>query len=507
MRILLINSNLKQDMLAAPPIGICYVAAATAMAGHEVKVLDLCFHRDILKAIRTDIRSFSPDVVGISIRNLDNGNLLCPRPFLSDIEKIVQGTRDSTLAPIVVGGSAASLTPGPLLKRLGADFIVVSEGEHAFPALLEAIRKGDSPKGIPGVGVIEDNEFNLTPPDLKEFPPYKPETGSWLDLKPYWKIGGTYNIQTKRGCRQHCIYCVYNELLEGGRQRLRNAVDVVDEIEEALLKYEPGTIEFVDSVFNDPLDYCSEILEEIVRRPWKARFTAMGIRPIGLDEKFLRLLDKAGFTSIWISPDSASETMIRNYRKGFTADDVILAAEAINDSRFTSVWSFLIGGPGETHQTLQESLDFTLKYLKRDSHPPLHITNYVLGVRVFPRTPMWDIALQEGLIRDQSDPLDSLFYVSEKLDLDLVLEQIHRTWLECPEITCGYDERFLTVFPRGVVFVARLFGDDQLHWRAIYHANRFLKRTRLIRLAPLPKADWIRTHLERQGYRGRLVKY
>ena len=73
MQVLLINSNLKDDWLAAPPIGLCYVAGAAAEAGHDVRVLDLCFRRRILKELEEAIRAFDPDIIGVSIRNIDNG--------------------------------------------------------------------------------------------------------------------------------------------------------------------------------------------------------------------------------------------------------------------------------------------------------------------------------------------------------------------------------------------------------------------------------------------------
>jgi hypothetical protein len=69
MRILLINSNLKDDLLAAPPIGLCYVASAAFEAGHEVRVLDLCFKRHIRQELEKAIIGFSPQVIGVSLRN------------------------------------------------------------------------------------------------------------------------------------------------------------------------------------------------------------------------------------------------------------------------------------------------------------------------------------------------------------------------------------------------------------------------------------------------------
>ena len=145
-----------------------------------------------------------------------------------------------------------------------------------------------------------------------------------------------------------CIYCTYNQVLEGNQLRLRSPSEVVDEIEEAFYQFKPETFEIVDSVFNDPVDHCREILEEIIRRPWKAHFTTMGVSPKNLDSQFLKLMQRAGFTSFMISPESASETMLTNYQKGFALGDLRRAAEAINKFSFPVLWYFLAGGPGET---------------------------------------------------------------------------------------------------------------------------------------------------------------
>ena len=111
MRVLLINSNLKDDILAAPPIGLSYVASAVEAAGHEVRVLDLCFKRRIGQELEKAITGFSPQVIGVSVRNLDNANMLRPVSYLPSALKIVQKIRALTAAPLVLGGSGASLDP------------------------------------------------------------------------------------------------------------------------------------------------------------------------------------------------------------------------------------------------------------------------------------------------------------------------------------------------------------------------------------------------------------
>ena len=158
MRVLLINSNLKDDILAAPPIGLCYVASAAEVAGHEVRVLDLCFKRHIEPELEKAIIGFSPQVIGVSLRNLDNANMLRPISYLPSALQIVQKIRALTAAPLVLGGSGASLDPQGVLEFLHGDYLIVSEGEKSFVALLEALNRGESPADIPGVAMWRQGE-------------------------------------------------------------------------------------------------------------------------------------------------------------------------------------------------------------------------------------------------------------------------------------------------------------------------------------------------------------
>jgi radical SAM superfamily enzyme YgiQ (UPF0313 family) len=473
MRVLLINSNLKDDILAAPPIGLCYVASAAEAAGHEVKVLDLCFKRHIQPELEQAIIGFSPQVIGVSLRNLDNANMVQPIFYLPLALQIVQQIRELTAAHLVLGGSGASLDPRGVLEFLHGDYLIVSEGEKSFVGLLEALERGVSPADIPGVAMRREGKFHLTPPRLTDFPSGNPRLSRWLDLAPYEKVGVSYTVQTKRGCRMQCIYCTYNTVLEGHHLRLRAPSDVVDEIEEAFYQFKPESFEFVDSVFNDPMDHCRAILEEIIRRPWKARFSTMGVSPRNLDAKFLQLMQRAGFTSFMISPESASETMLTNYRKGFSSEDLRRAAEAINQFAFPVLWYFLVGGPGETNSTIQETLDFISRYLVRPHGIAHNLANIFLGVRVYPGTRLWQIALEEGLIHDRSDALRPLWYLSRQLDLDRTMRQLYQAANRWPEIVLGGMEKYL---PLTKVFgiMEKVFPVRKPYWQHLLIVHRIL---------------------------------
>ena len=501
MRVLLINSNLKDDFLAAPPLGLCYVADRAEIEGHEVRMLDLCFSgRRLSTLLENTIRPFDPEVIGISVRNVDNVNMLHPVSYLPGIVDLTHRIRQWSQAPLVVGGSGASLIPEAVLKQTKADFVVVSDGEESFVSLLAALEAGNSADPIPGVGTMADGRFHLNEPRLGPFKSRSPQLGKWIDIRPYQKIGSSYTIQTKRGCRNDCIYCTYNQSLEGNTLRLRTAVDVVDEIEEALHRYRPATFEFVDSVFNDPLPHSAAILEEIVRRPWKAEFTAMGVHPRNLDSEYLDLMWRAGFRSFMITPESASDTMLSNYRKGFTAEDVAAAAETIGKTAFAAWWFFMIGGPGETNETLEESLDFVRQFLKKRRRRVTFIAHFFVGVRVYPRTKLWEIALQEGLIRPDADPAEPLWYLSPHLNLDRVVEQISRAAAECPEIYLGFDEKVLS-FSKAASFFFELFRFPRPYWRYYRAANVFGLKTGIrfiYRPSDIP--SMLTQALKHQGY-------
>jgi hypothetical protein len=502
LRVLLINGNSKADILAAPPIGLSYVACAASDAGHEVKVLDLCFVKDRIAALGECVKVFGPQVVGLSIRNLDNVNMLHPASYVADYAELVMETRRLTKAPIVIGGSGASLCPAEVLAKVRGDYIIVSDGERSFVELLSGLERNAGDAGIPGVGSCHDGRFILAPPELREFNSGNPGLGRWVDMAPYHKVGSSYNVQTRRGCTRDCIYCSYNQILEGKRLRLRPARDVVDEIEEALFTHKPESFEFVDSVFNDPVDHCVEILEEIVRRPWKADFTAMGVSPRGVDLPLLKLMWRAGFSSFMMSPESASPAVLQSYRKGHDLDDLKSAALAIRRTRFTVLWYFLLGGPGETDETLDETLSFTERYLVSAERPPYNMANFFLGVRVYPRTQLWRVAVKEGMFSETADPLRQTWYVSPQLDIERTVRKLTDAARRRPEIVLGFDERLLTI-SRALSSIADLVGIPKPYWRHFWGVNQILIKLGLRTfLFPNDAASKIHDALRAQGATG-----
>src|SRR6185503_4741002 len=178
------------------------------------------------------------------------------------------------------------------------DYALVGEGEDSLPRFLEARAGGGDASTVSGLLTPEMPRDRLLPiMDTGRMARGEPLSGRatvsdlnasarseawrWVDVRRYALRGGPYPIQTKRGCALKCSYCVYNNI-EGHAYRLRSAVSVADEIEEAFRDHGVKTFDFVDSTFNLPVSHARGICEELERRALPLELSTMGLNPAGL---------------------------------------------------------------------------------------------------------------------------------------------------------------------------------------------------------------------------------
>jgi len=421
MRALLVYTNRSRELVPAPPIGVSYVATATRKAGHQVRLLDLAFSQDPEKSLAEAIAEFSPELIGLSIRNIDNvvlQRLDSPRQELLRLIAICRRSAsepNGRLVPIVLGGPAVSILAERTLDYFGVDYAIAGEGEEAFPMLLRALEAGHSPDDVSGLCWRKDGVLKRNPTrQLSEFSASGME--HWVDWTAYEKGGGTWSMQTKRGCPMRCTYCSY-PLIEGRRIRPRSPVEVVDEIEQVLRetgkngKPRPRTFEFVDSTFNIPSSNAIGICEEIIRRKVKANFTAMGLNPRDVPPELLPLMKRAGFNSVMITPEAACQTMLDNYDKGFTMADIENTLHQVKASGLKSMWFFMLGAPGETLETCAETVAFA-----RDRLTGLKFLSvFFTGIRVLPDTRLAEQAIASAYLKPDVDLAETVFYVSPEV--------------------------------------------------------------------------------------------
>jgi len=434
MRVLLVYANKSRDLTAAPPIGLSYVASAAEVAGHDVAVVDLLVAGEGEGALRRALRAHRPEVVGISVRNIDSCSKQRPASQVGDVKRHIELVRESGSARIVVGGPAVSVLGPAVFESLPADFAVVGEGEVAFPALLRALQSGEAVRGIPGVYERGGSGNGGNGPD--RLPGFgRSGMERWIDWQAYGRRGGTWAIQTKRGCPMHCVYCAYPGI-EGAKLRCRTPREVADEIEHVAASSRPRTFEIVDSTFNLPTSHAIGICDEIARRNLRVRLTATGINPLGVTGELFRAMRRAGFRSMMISPDAASDTTLSALDKGFTVRDVRNTARLARASGIRSAWFFILGGPGETRETVDE----TLRFIESELCDPRCVTILMTGVRVLPGTAMAALALRDGLVTRDHDYAAPTFYVSPNVEEDWIVARVQRALAKNPGIVYAAEQ-------------------------------------------------------------------
>lgn len=426
-RILLINPNTEQAPYPVAPVGLCIIAAALKDK-FEVRIFDGTFSG--AADLRETVDTFSPDYIGVGIRNIDDVTLGTCRFYIDEIRRdFIDPIRQITRAPIILGGAGFNLFPEVLVKELGADFGVTGEGEFRFAALLDALESGRRADDLEGVVTT------AAPPLFERRPTGQTKlleipfstVDAFIDFKPY-RARGSYPVQSKRGCHLNCVYCSY-PLIEGREYRLRPPVQIVDEIEQAAERLGAVTFEFVDSTFNAPLAHAKAICREILRRNLKVRLRSMGVNPGTITDSLLDLMRRAGFAQIVCSADTAAAATLGRYQKGFTRKKLEVAATLIRKHDMPAMWSFIFGGPGETEATIDESFDFIDRFVN-----PLDMVHMVEGMRIYPHTPIYKIALQEGVIGPSDTLLKPVFYLSPALGeekLSAILLEKSKTHLNC----------------------------------------------------------------------------
>jgi len=393
------------------PLGLAYIAGTLKREGYTVRVVDLCFSSDIQADLTQILEDFHPHLIGISLRNLDNLTYPTSISYLPELEEVVAIVRHRTVAPIVIGGSGFSLIPLPLMRRLDVDFGIVGEGEESMVKLIHCWENGDSPYGIPGVLVKGSDEFIPCTPMKTRGTPDR----SVLDNQRYLKEGGMANIQTKRGCPFNCIYCTY-PFLEGKEVMVKDVGVVVRELNELQSEQGIDYVYFVDNIFNYPPEHTEALCREMIAQGVRMRWTAF-VNPKFLTPAIAELMVRAGCDGVELGADSASPRILAIYRKAFGLKDIIRASQSCSDVGLKFALYLLLGGPGEDEESLRETFDLV------DRLAPTAIIA-MIGIRIYPATPLKEIAVQEGVIERWDDLVEPKFYISPLIGSERLIEVI-----------------------------------------------------------------------------------
>jgi radical SAM superfamily enzyme YgiQ (UPF0313 family) len=410
----LVNTNTMQPPVT--PVGLDYIAGAVHDAGIECEVVDLCLCENPSEELAKQLAAGEPELVALSFRNIDDCFWPSAQWFVPRLSDLVTQVRENTDAPIVLGGVGFSIMPEGIVDFTGADFGIRGDGEQPLVQLIREIRNNQNWHEVLGLIWREDGQVHSNEPAW----PRKtslPTGRDFVDNKTYFKKGGQCGIETKRGCNRPCVYCA-DPLAKGKHLRLRDAAEVADEVEN-LLGQGIDVLHLCDSEFNIPIEHSKEVCREFIHRRLGEKirwYTYMAVTPF--DDELAKLMRKAGCVGIDFTADSACGIMLSNYRDAHSAEDLATAVQLCRDYDITVMLDLLLAGPGETEETLAETIEF-VKQIEPDC------VGAGLGVRIYPGTGMAVIAESEGVLesnpnikRKYDGPVDLLkptFYISNLL--------------------------------------------------------------------------------------------
>ena len=410
----LVNTNRMTPPIG--PIGLDYIATSARDAGVEVDVVDLCLSVNEEAELENYFAVHTPRLIGLSFRNVDDCFWPSAQWFVPALAEMVGRVKKLSGAPVVLGGVGFSIFANKIVEYTGAEFGIRGDGEQAIVSLYNQLNGAKRFEEIAGLIWREDGMIRSNPPSWP-MPLTLSARRDAIDNATYFKRGGQCGLETKRGCNRRCLYCA-DSLAKGTQSRMRNPSEVADEA-ESLLGQGIDVIHTCDAEFNIPREHAYAVCEEFNRRGLGEKlswYTYMAIVPF--DAELAEAMRRAGCVGINFTGDSANAAMLKTYRQSHRKEDLATAVRLCKANGMKVMIDLLLGGPGETAETVDETINF-IKQINPDC------VGAPLGVRIYPGTEMVNVAAGEGELeknpnirRKYSGPVDFFkptFYISEAL--------------------------------------------------------------------------------------------
>ena len=418
-KIALISANVYHKPYPVYPLGISYLASylsSTLPDVFEIKLYD--FNMEETRPFSEFMQDNDFFLTGLSMRNFDDStNVYNENIFIKQYKEIMRVVRAHTDKPIVIGGSGFSAFPELMFNELNPDYGIQGEGEESLRQLITAVDEGRNPYEIEGLAYrLPDGSFHVNNRTNYISAPVLHVENDWVDY--YWKTGGMLNIQTKRGCPYHCIYCSY-PLVDGSCVRTLDAAMVVKNIEELYFSKKITYLFITDSVFNIHNEYNEEfahrLIESKAKIQWGAYFT-----PSNMTFDELKLYQQSGLMHVEFGTDSLSDCQLEKYRKNFRFADVREQSKNCENLGIFYAHYLILGAYGETEATLNETFEHS-KELGSTIYFPF------FGMRVYPNTELCDIAMNEGFIQSPDELINPIRYVSKDIDKETIRQRAEAT--------------------------------------------------------------------------------
>ncbi|MDQ1295239.1 MAG: anaerobic magnesium-protoporphyrin monomethyl ester cyclase [Actinomycetota bacterium] len=355
MKILLVNPHLPADpstFLLHPPLGHGYLASRLRRAGHDVAHVDLPLTGNDPSVLVGVLDGFAADVVGVTS---------VAQSYAAALQVAAVAKQVRPDCWVVLGGPHVSFLPRECLRRHGCvDFVVTFDAETSFVDLCTALA-AHVPTGhlteVDGLAFrADDTTIVVTPAasPTRNLDALGHPDRTIFDMGAYLRRDYETVVMGARGCPGRCAFCSSN--LAGRTYRWHSARHIADEVAQVL------DLGFTSVFFGDDTfagnsrrldDFCNEIARRGIDVPWTCNIRAQDARPQLLDR-----MRAAGAYRVFVGFESIQADTLRLMRKGSSPGQMAEQASLIRRAGLELHASFIVGAPGDTHESLRETLDF-----------------------------------------------------------------------------------------------------------------------------------------------------
>jgi radical SAM superfamily enzyme YgiQ (UPF0313 family) len=334
-----------------PPLSLLIVAALMEKEGVEVDLIDMEAEGLSYSATLERIRSFAPDLLGFTVTSWS---------FHSIIRWIKQFKADTAIS-ILVGGEHLRLYPDETMSYDAIDFCITGEAELPLPEFISAFREGQPFDDIKSLGfrkngsVIIDRTIRYVE-DINTIPfPARHLIRNELYENVLSRKKNFTALISSRGCPFNCAFCTHNHQ----KYRARSPENVVDEIELNLKTYNICDFDIYDSTFTADEPRVIRICEEIRRRKLEVGFTVRSRVDI-VSREMIDSLKSAGCHTILYGIESSNPDILKMMNKRISPEQVMKTVSYTKQRGIKTLGFFLFGFPGETRQTIEDTIRFSL---------------------------------------------------------------------------------------------------------------------------------------------------
>lgn len=344
------------------PFFLAIAASSIKERGHEVSLLDGVAEGLLLEDFYAKVNEFSPHVFFAETSTPS---------FFYDMEVLKKIKEDFPAVKIVFAGCHSSKYAADWMKfSLFPDYWIAGEYENSLAMLIDCLASGDSAKelSIPGLikcGNSYDPQMQLA--SVKDVNALPSPLFEQLPVKNYSDpVCGlpTPNAQSwlSRGCPFKCTFCVWPQLIYGGRDYRKRDIDTaLDEVEFLLKNYSCESFYFDDDTANIGAERMAELAEKIIKRGLNKYPWSMMARADCMTSGVIKALASAGLYSIKYGVESISQKLLNACEKGTDLEKLKNTIELTQKAGVKIHLTFTFGLPGETRETIIETMRFAIK--------------------------------------------------------------------------------------------------------------------------------------------------